>query len=159
MRVEKVEIRALSLWEPWATLMRLGEKTVETRSWPTAYRGPLLICASKRRDLRELRDDLRHPAFRRVLVREGETLSACLERLHFGKAVAIVDLVECIPTEDALRLGHVDREASFGDYSSGRWAWRTTNLRAIEPFPIRGHQGLWIESVDAALLGAEGVRA
>lgn len=43
-------VKAISLWEPWASLMRSGAKTVETRSWYTSYRGPLLICAAKRKD-------------------------------------------------------------------------------------------------------------
>ncbi len=37
--------RALTLWQPWASLIAIGAKTIETRSWSTAYRGPLLIHA------------------------------------------------------------------------------------------------------------------
>jgi len=40
-------VKALSLKEPWASRIRDGQKTIETRLWATAYRGPLLICASK----------------------------------------------------------------------------------------------------------------
>lgn len=40
-------MRAISLWEPWASLIRTGAKTFETRSWETKYRGLLLICAAK----------------------------------------------------------------------------------------------------------------
>lgn len=43
-----MRIRALSLHQPWATLIASGKKTVETRRWHTSYRGPLLICAAKR---------------------------------------------------------------------------------------------------------------
>lgn len=41
-------MKALSLWQPWASLMALGVKQNETRSWPTSHRGDLLICAAKR---------------------------------------------------------------------------------------------------------------
>ena len=41
------EIKAISLWQPWASLIALGGKKIETRSWPTKYRGPLAIHASK----------------------------------------------------------------------------------------------------------------
>lgn len=41
-------MRALSLWQPWASLIALGVKTIETRGWSTKYRGPLLIHAAKR---------------------------------------------------------------------------------------------------------------
>jgi len=37
-------LKALSLWQPWASLMALGVKRIETRSWQTQHRGPLIIC-------------------------------------------------------------------------------------------------------------------
>lgn len=39
--------KALSLKQPWANMIASGEKTIETRKWPTDYRGPLLIVSSK----------------------------------------------------------------------------------------------------------------
>lgn len=38
---------ALSLKQPWATLLVNGLKTIEVRSWPTARRGPILIHAAR----------------------------------------------------------------------------------------------------------------
>ena len=40
-------MKALSLKQPFATLIAGGDKTLETRNWKTDYRGPLLICSSK----------------------------------------------------------------------------------------------------------------
>jgi hypothetical protein len=40
-------MKALSIKEPWATLILRGEKTIETRVWKTDYRGKLLLCACK----------------------------------------------------------------------------------------------------------------
>ena len=34
-------MKAISLWQPWASAVALGSKRVETRSWSTSYRGPL----------------------------------------------------------------------------------------------------------------------
>jgi hypothetical protein len=42
-------VKALSVHQPWASLIASGKKTIEVRSWRTTYRGPLLICATKRR--------------------------------------------------------------------------------------------------------------
>jgi hypothetical protein len=39
-------MKALTLWQPWATLIANGTKTIETRSWSTSYRGPLAIHAA-----------------------------------------------------------------------------------------------------------------
>nr|WP_254625658.1 hypothetical protein [Nostoc sp. TCL240-02] len=41
-------MKAISLWQPHASLVPLGLKRHETRSWGTSYRGPLLICSAKR---------------------------------------------------------------------------------------------------------------
>lgn len=38
---------ALSIRQPWATLVAAGLKTVECRTWKTKYRGPFLVCASQ----------------------------------------------------------------------------------------------------------------
>ncbi len=40
-------MKAISLLQPWATLVAIGAKRIETRSWATNYRGPLAIHASK----------------------------------------------------------------------------------------------------------------
>jgi hypothetical protein len=40
-------MRILSVHQPWATLIALGIKNVENRTWSTGYRGTLLIHASK----------------------------------------------------------------------------------------------------------------
>jgi hypothetical protein len=38
-------MKAITIIQPWATLIALGEKKFETRSWTTKYRGPLAIHA------------------------------------------------------------------------------------------------------------------
>ena len=40
-------MKAITLWQPWAQLVAIGAKRLETRSWATSYRGPLAIHASK----------------------------------------------------------------------------------------------------------------
>lgn len=49
-------MKALSIWEPWASLIACGTKRIETRSWSTEYRGPLLICAAQARNDIDLMD-------------------------------------------------------------------------------------------------------
>jgi len=41
-------MKALSIKEPYASMLRNGKKTIETRTWETKYRGPILLCASKK---------------------------------------------------------------------------------------------------------------
>lgn len=41
-------MKALSIKEPWISMIAMGVKTIETRVWKTKYRGPLLLCGSKK---------------------------------------------------------------------------------------------------------------
>lgn len=40
-------MKALSIKQPWATMIAQGDKTIETRKWGTEYRGDLLIVSAK----------------------------------------------------------------------------------------------------------------
>lgn len=153
-------MKALSLWEPWASLMATGAKRIETRSWGTSYRGRLLICAAQRvaPDLDEILAD---PAFQHGLERLlPRPPSRPVDRgdLQFGNAVAMVDLIACAPTtRRPTSLEHlvVPDEHIFGDLSPGRFAWYTSNLCRLRPFPVRGKQGLFeVDILGSALVGA-----
>ncbi len=41
-------MKAICIKEPYASLIRSGKKTIETRTWNTKIRGPILLCASKK---------------------------------------------------------------------------------------------------------------
>ena len=41
-------MKAITVWQPWASLLVSGRKRYETRSWATTYRGPIAIHAAKR---------------------------------------------------------------------------------------------------------------
>lgn len=61
-------VPAISLWQPWASLMASGHKSIETRSWSTHLRGLVAIHAAKRWTL-ELATLLLDERFRRALAR------------------------------------------------------------------------------------------
>lgn len=132
-------IMALSLWQPWATLMAIGAKHYETRSWPTRYRGPLAIHASLRLKPDQVVLFVQEP-FRSVLHAAGISLPS---QLPSGAFVATGRLVNCIRTEEIdARLS--DQERAFGDYTPGRWAWILADIHLLStPVPARGQQGLW----------------
>lgn len=136
-------MKALSLWQPWATLIAIGAKTYETRSWSTDYRGPLLIHASKTD--KELQTCYVEP-FREALVWGG--FKNPLE-LPLGAAVAICDLVDVMRVEN-VSFGTNSWEKAFGDYSAGRFAWKLANVKRLDPVvPMRGMQGLFPVDWDA----------
>ena len=40
-------MKAITIWQPWASLLVSGRKRYETRSWATSYRGPIAIHAAR----------------------------------------------------------------------------------------------------------------
>ena len=128
-------MKILSLTQPYASAIPLGLKTWETRSWPTKYRGPLGIHAAKRFPIPA-------KAFARAEYLAGRLPTIPLW-MTLGAVVAVVDLTDCIPTEDAWRVID-DLERLYGDYSPGRFALNLENIRPLaEPIPAKGSLGLW----------------
>jgi activating signal cointegrator 1 len=140
-------IPALTLWQPWASLIQIGVKPFETRSWATTYRGPLAIHAgTDRRGLALCRGQ---PEIEQALADAGLTVrGGCTRGLHagldsvpLGAIVAVAELVQCWRAEDIVAEDLAD---PFGDYSAGRWAWHLHRVRALaEPIPCAGRQRLW----------------
>ncbi|KPV50187.1 hypothetical protein SE17_28415 [Kouleothrix aurantiaca] len=101
------EYTVITLTQPWATLVAIGAKQIETRSWATTYRGPLLIHAAQglgpggKAGLRALVE--REP-FNRALCNLSENGMRewwgkdVVEELPRGAIVARCDLLDCIPT-------------------------------------------------------------
>lgn len=92
-------MKALTLTQPWASLVELGEKWIETRSWRTGHRGPIAIHAGKRKahdvrlgDWRWQRDTsyLWRPRANRAEIPESYEVST-------GAVVAIAFLVDVVP--------------------------------------------------------------
>jgi activating signal cointegrator 1 len=138
-------MKALSVMQPWATLIALGAKCVETRSWSTSYRGPLAIHASGRMS-REAALSLCVPYIREALVAggyhqgSGPASNPC--GLPLGAVIAVVTLVDV--QRITLELVPAEPERSFGDYTPGRFAWFLENVRQLpEPFEAKGALGLW----------------
>ena len=132
-------MKALTLQQPWATLVAIGAKRIETRSWATKYRGPLLIHSSVAFP-KMARDLLAFEPFKSVLAENGFHYP---KDFPLGQVLARVWLLDCISTNGILSRppGH---EREFGDYSPDRFAWRLDDVeRFAVPFPRKGMLGLW----------------
>lgn len=106
-------MKCISLWQPWATLMAIGAKRIETRSWPTSHRGPLAIHAAKKRpsEIPGLLDAIRAdwPHWSEALRRDGCVLDEerkliGLGGLPYGAIVAVVHLDDCFGTHRLRRM-------------------------------------------------------
>lgn len=134
-------MKALSLWQPWATLVAIGAKRVETRSWSTAHRGPLAIVSTAITKKSILSVYMMYPTIRRALRDAGYSPA---DSLPDGVVLATVDLVDCVEmTADNMPSPDSD-EFTFGDYRIGRFMWKLDNfLLLAAPIPARGRQMLW----------------
>lgn len=127
-------MKAITIYQPWASLAALAEKKLETRSWCTKYRGPLAIHSGKKI---------------KTGMCDQASLRNCLERLGnikypLGAVLAISNLIDCVEITPAFTANLSDKELAFGDYTSGRFAWVLEDTHQLAtPIPARGMQRLW----------------
>lgn len=160
-------MKAITLHQPWATLMAIGAKRIETRSWWTGYRGPLAIHAAAAfpgyaKDACYSRPMIQ--ALGWPLAPNGRPTQEWLGDIHarmkalpLGAIVATVELVGFMRTDPFCAASSLENlwlngsivevgehELALGNYEAGRWGWITRNFRAIDPpIPAHGKQGLW----------------
>lgn len=130
-------MKAISLWQPWASLWCTDAKVNETRHWATSHRGWLVVHAAKRKidDFGgERLDDICDGLF-------GNHWGMDLPR---GALVGMVRLVGCVST-DSMPIGHQSTDDyECGDFSPGRYAWRRAAFHLFaDPIPYRGQQGMF----------------
>ncbi|MNO76220.1 ASCH domain protein [compost metagenome] len=131
-------MRCLTIRQPWATLIALGEKQFETRSWRIAYRGELGIHAGVRIDKKICEQE----PFKSILAKHGYTAN----NLPTGAIIASGQLTGCYEvTPEADVRGWINgNEYDFGDYSEGRFAWKLEDVHPLShPIPAKGRLSLW----------------
>lgn len=142
-------MKAITIHQPWASLIALGEKRFETRGWATKYRGPIAIHAAKK----VYKEVCQTEPFSSILSEHGLTA----DNLPTGAVVAIASLEECWSVGEDYESGmpvlfngeggatkHIClKEDEFGWFEPGRYAWEMAEVKQIEPVPAKGQQGLW----------------
>lgn len=131
-------MKAISLWQPWASLIVHGHKKIETRHWhpPRAVIGKrIAIHAAKLTSHDHL---LLAPPFCDLL--DGPLPHGCI--------VGTVKLSSCVrmtPTNVADYAQRRPLEVQLGDWQPGRYAWVLRDpVLYEEPVPYRGSQGFFI---------------
>lgn len=155
---------AISLWQPWASLIEARVKTFETRSWPPPARligQRIAIHAAKKQvSVRDLTEELHEAcldefgcSYNYTLPRGAIVCTAVLAGAYplddesaDGRHVAVRSRLAGSPALDCIAID------AFGDYSRGRWAWRLTGVEPVSPaVPWRGSQGFFTVDFEAAL--------
>ena len=113
---------ALTIKQPWASLIVHGVKNVENRSWATRYRGPIWVHAGAHHD---------HS-------RQATTL---LRRYSADMVFPTRAVVGSVTISDCIR----DHDSDWADRNY--WHWILTDPEPLAaPIPARGAQGLWVWS-------------
>ena len=124
-------MKALTICQPYAHMILLGEKRVENRTWPTNHRGLFYIHAGKSRAWWD--EDIDSKRYQNAV---------------FGAVVAIATLLDCLKVADVTAkypdlIGHC--------HVNGPWCWILRNVTPIGPWSWRGAQGLF--EIDVEELG------
>lgn len=129
-------MKALTISQPFASLIANGEKFVENRIWGTSYRGILLIHVGKGSQYLDRKELAEYPT---------------------GAIIAVAKLVACLPL-GPMQFVSRDREIpgtkfTIGEvldhkHTEGPWCWILESVRRVEPIPIRGLQKIWEADID-----------
>lgn len=130
-------MRAISVMQPYASLIMAGIKLFETRSWSTDYRGRLGIHASKKISPEVL-----------VLCNQ-EPLKTILqnmacqdpEELPKGALIGSVELLDVKPTN---LMKPDPTQKQLGDWRPGRYAWELAGPKTLkEPIGMIGRLSVY----------------
>ena len=127
-------MKVLSITEPMATLICLGKKKIETRSWKTNYRGELYIHASLTKIRKEWKDN-------KELMNLLDNSS-----LNYGSIICKCNLVDCVYMDNDFinKIKKDNQEYICGIYELGRYAWILENVEILDTsIKVKGHLGIW----------------
>jgi hypothetical protein len=129
---------ALTIKQPWASLIIHGGKNIENRSWPTRHRGPVLIHASKKRDDQEM---LAYKALKEARGFNPNWIGAPLKwgEVPCGGVIGVVDIVDCVTESES-------------PWFVGEFGFVLANPRPLPFYECRGALGFWRCQYPDALL-------
>lgn len=135
-------LKALTVHQPYASLIWFLLKQNETRGWATRYRGPIAIHAG----MRKIRRNEITPIMTQALA--PQLLAVFREDFDiwpYGAIIGVFNLFDCAPIWRLMKEKPISPlEYHCGNYSDGRYAWRLKPIVTFKkPVPIKGLQGLW----------------
>lgn len=124
-------MKAITIKQPFASLIAAGLKEYEFRTWKTAYRGGLLIHAGKTMD--------------KEAMKKFEKLGLSYP---LGCIIAKASLTDCVKVTDDVRavLRRKNALVYSGTTENLQWdgyGFKLENIQRMEPVPASGMLGLW----------------
>ena len=121
-------MKALTIKQPWASLIVNGIKEYEFRSWKTKYRGKIYIRAGL--------------STNKSYLKYYEKYN--LEYLN-GAIIGEAEITDCILIEEKFSKELNNKNSLvYGNNHNGEYAWKLINVKKYdEPIYIKGKLGLW----------------
>ena len=132
-------MKALSIRQPWAWLIVNGYKDIENRTWPTRFRGRVLVHASKGMTRAEYEDVEDYLTFSGHEGMKAIRLPAIAD-LERGGIVGAVTVANCIPSDERLSPWHME----------GQFGFHLTVVKTIPFVACKGALGFFDIPQDAA---------
>ena len=123
-------MKALTIKQPWATLIMQGDKRFEFRSWKTNFRGDVLIHAGKGLD-------------KEAVIRLKKYLP---DELPMGKILGKVTITDCVPMSDefAKMLSKENSDIYTSHSFSNNYGFKIENVEVFDtPIDAKGQLGFW----------------
>ena len=160
-------IPALSLHQPWASLVILGYKAIETRDWPPppGIIGSRLAIHATQTLTDHRIEDAPSEEWRRIIAAYNRELEECLgtdwrRELPRGAMLGTVKLAGRRRVETSSDLPESRRELLFGEYGTGRWLWLLEDPVPFDtPIRTRGNRKVWWWTPTRDLIETTGVDA
>lgn len=124
-------MKAITIWQPYAVAIRMGLKHYETRSWPTKYRGPIVIHAAQKQPV----------ARERELIQKHKIPA---DKIEYGVPILVCEIEDCILITKDLIKTLSTTEIDFGNWCVGGYAWKLKIIKKLNGYNrISGQQGMW----------------
>ena len=124
-------MKALTIKEPWATLIAEGYKEYEFRVWKTNYREEVLIHASKNYD--------------KELIKKFSDRNLTYNP---GKIIAKATITDCILVDEEFSKKMLEKDpVVYKNLSKKRdkklYGFKIENVEKIDPIEVNGKLSLW----------------
>ena len=135
-------MKTITIKQPWASLICQGIKDIENRTWPTKYRGRVLVHAAAKswgwsQVLSYISDEMAWE------LHKNEASRRWLEGLDTGAIIGSVEIVDCIMNHPSIWAEKSDEDL-LGWRKKPTYNWVLAHpIRFPEPIPIKGRLSFW----------------
>lgn len=149
-----MKIRALTISQPWASLIACGEKWIENRGWAvhSSYYGPIAIHAGKGLQYLTRKEIVNYQTSAIIATARLATCIPLQEIQHTAARWPDVK-VDCVVSGKVSAERVASLPLTYGQLAAHRFAegpfcWVLQDIQAIEPIPYRGAQGFWYADIE-----------